>query len=377
MKTKNLFQIGAAFFVSLCLLNSCKKSPLTSNASQNELKAAVQNWSAEFTKTASENGRLSATDIVNSLNYEDGAIVEQPGSRTILLIRKGVSGNRNEYFALLQTQGQIQAMGVYEAKDLKQIQDFLQTKKLPVGEKLTMNSLFGKPVVQWETSMSGKPILRMAQSRKMIDRIINKNKVSQASIKTKLNYVPEPEPGCTDWYWVEYDPSSGMIYSIDYLYSTCTGGGGGGGAIPNEEISCQQQGEDEINYDTYETAEMLYITGSETSATTRSRAYHWKIYGGLTWHIKSHEVGEHEYSNTENKWNWVSLTHSSTSFVGFWAGGTITCTLNTAVPSVYPQYAGMDLNYNIKFEWTCSGKPCVRVKDANSGMVIHVDQITP
>lgn len=381
MKTKNALYCCATFVV-LCIFSSCKRTGLSEVSSTNEIQSAVTSWYTNFVKTSFGKGRLSAQRIIESLNYQDAAIIEQPNDEKIFLIStKG--GENKKYFALKQSRHALQAMGIYDAKNSDQIKDFLKTNKMPIGEKLTINSLDGRLTVQWETKLSGQSVIRMAQSRQMMTKILNKEKqnsnisIKVASQMIKPSYIQDPEPGCTDWYWIEYDTATGMIYSVDYLYTTCEeGSGGGGGQTSNSQLSCELEVEDEINQDTYSLSELQNVSETESTPVTRKRAYPWKIYTGLTWHIKSHEIGEHQYSYSLGKWEWVSFTHSSTSFSGFWAGGNISCTVNSAVPSVYSQYAGMHLDYTVKFAFTCDDKPCEKYKNANSGILIEVNQTT-
>jgi hypothetical protein len=271
-------------------------------------------------------------------------------------------------------------MGIYDAQDLNQITQFLKTKKLPKNEKLTINSISGKPLVQWETKANNQSVIRMVQDNRFLTSNLPLQKLTSASsIKgtsqpMKSNYIQDPEPGCTNWYWIEYDTATGMINSIEYLYTTCNEeSGGGGGQASNVQLACEELKEEEIDA-TYSTSELSSISQTSATSITRTRAYSWKIYSGLTWQIKSHEIGKHEYSNTSNKWEWVSLTHSNTSISGFWFGGNISCSINSAVSSIYNQYAGMALNYNVAFTFTCDDKPCVRMKDANSSILIEVNQ---
>jgi hypothetical protein len=188
--------------------------------------------------------------------------------------------------------------------------------------------------------------------------------------------LPPPSDDCTDWYWVTFDPETGDILDVTYLYSDCnggTGGGGGNSTADQEQIVCLESAIADT-HGVSEAADLLSVTNDETTTVTRKRSYHWRICEGNGWYIKSHEQGTHQYSYVDNGWKWLTLTHSSVSVEGTWIGGTISCSVNTATPSVYDLYSGMQLNYTIHFQFVCAGSPFSRNDGHTSGIIIGVNQ---
>lgn len=373
MKTASVLFCAVLALSSTLFLNSCKKND-GNGASSNTLRSMVQDWSTGVLKNSSEETKSSVSGIISTLNYEDGAIINQSGSQTAIFISKGSSAGRRQYLALTKNGDNFQARGIYEAKDLEQIENFLETKKLPAGEQITVYSLFNKAIVQWETTTSGKSLLRMAQTKKVVNNLLSKNKVQTASTRRSMNALPPPPDGCTDWYWVSFDPDSGDIIDISYMYTTCGNGGGeSNGSSSQEQVVCIQSAiEDTHNIS--ESADLLSVTDDETTTLTRKRSYHWKICQGNGWYIKSHEQGTHQYSYADNGWKWLTLTHSSVSVEGTWIGGTISCSVNTATPSVYDLYAGMQLNYTVHYQFICAGTPFNRNDGHTSGIIIGINQ---
>lgn len=213
----------------------------------------------------------------------------------------------------------------------------------------------------------------MVQAKNIALQTVKKSAVATNAIQNHVNNAP-PDGQCTDYYWVDYNSETGEIYSAEYAFTSClNNGGGGGSAMAQEQVVCQQSAQSDIS-GTYSTSEGLDVTAVETLPLTRKRNYRWKFYEGLSWNASSLEVGKHEYRSSDCKWFWVSLAHNSVAINGFWAPGTISCTVNNAIPSVYDQYAGMELDYTIKFQFVCKGSGFTSSKSDDSGMIFSVNQ---
>ena len=90
----------------------------------------------------------------------------------------------------------------------------------------------------------------------------------------------------------------------------------------------------------------------------------WIVLKGPSWAIHSHETGVVKLVNAAtNKWQWESLSHVNISFVGTSFGGSIEPVSSTGTPSFVPGtqnvlYAGMSVNYNVKFTPLCNNPLC-------------------
>lgn len=375
MKKTNVLEVAVLFLGAVLLLASCKKND-TPEKTPEILQSVVNRWSDQFKATAQKEAKAKVDAIIPTLNYHDGITVKQGSGRTIYLIRKPSSNGRMQYLALSESPTGIQAEGVYDVKNLAQVENFLTTRKpLPAGEQITVYSMEEKPLVQWETNAAGKFFVRMTQSRKMLASEAKTKTFSATRVKQILSAPPtDPNNPCLDWYWITFDPETGEIMSVDYQYTTCDGSNGGMGTTTGADMLCLTSALDDINQSSAPEDGDVEVTEVSATAAKRSRAYHWQIYKGIGWDIKSHETGIHEFSNSMNRWEWVSLTHSSVSVEGFWLGGAISCTVNTATPSVSSLYAGMSLNFTVKFEIACSGSPAVRTKTAYGVKLFSVNQ---
>lgn len=377
MKTKKTLIISVAFLCSALLMTACKKKDI-SILNSDTFHSIVTIWHDQFSKShASTPVTSTVNNIVSMLSYDDVLIVKNSLNRTVYFIKKNSSSHLNQYLALVQTGNNIQAEGIYETTNLSQIEKFVNSGILPAGEKITVYSLLEKPIVQWETNSSGKSLLRMAQNKNTLSTKTLQTKLLSAFVEKKVLSAPVTPPECTDWYWVTFDIETGNILDVTYLYTTCTegtgGGGGSGGETSGDALVCEESALGNIN-DSYATSGMEEITTTSASAAERTRSYKWKIYTGLTWTAKSHEIGIQHYETNDGMWHWTSLAHNTVSIDGFWMGGSISCAMNSATPSVYDQYAGMNLNYTMNFEWVCKGSPFARHKDASSSVLIEVNQ---
>lgn len=147
MKTRILLYLGMFFVGSVLLLGSCKKNASVTDATD-ILRSRTAAWREQFSKTASEEGKIAVNQLFSQLNYNNGAVIVIPGNQTMYVIGTTASTGRSQFLTLAETSSGIQAAGVYDAQSLQQLTQFLQTRKLPTGEKLTAYSLQGHPLVQ-------------------------------------------------------------------------------------------------------------------------------------------------------------------------------------------------------------------------------------
>jgi len=167
---------------------------------------------------------------------------------------------------------------------------------------------------------------------------------------------------CVEWYLetTTFLPNGTTTTTESYLYTTCymkchpneicdvKVSGLSGGSVC-DDLAPQVAGSS--------VSITQAVTGVATTSTTRTKAYSWKFYSQNfnLWSFSSHEIGTHK--KIGNIWQWKSLVHQSISKSGVWAGGTVNCIVNTAIPQVGLYYAGMQLNYTITFSILFTGCP--------------------
>lgn len=168
-------------------------------------------------------------------------------------------------------------------------------------------------------------------------------------------------PYCIDWYWQTWEGD--ILIDEEYQFTTCdchqSNGGGGGNTNPNnpeppQEEDCAQA-EDDIKGTPVSVQEFSSLISQ--SSDVQEIEYTWKFYKQLfnLWYFTSHEKGTHK--KVHDQWNWQALEHQSISRSGIFIGGTIECTLNSAISTLGKVIAGMELAYNIEASVVCKGSP--------------------
>lgn len=148
-----------------------------------------------------------------------------------------------------------------------------------------------------------------------------------------------------------------------------TGGGLGGGWVPIdetfEEVYASLLG--------HATSEIESIGTTSDDGTTRDKYYGWTIYSqDWGWYkFVSHEKGVHKKAG--NEWRWQSLTHVDITRVETMVGGSVTCDLIQAIPTVGIYNAGMAINYHIEASALWRGSPLSRGGDFLSQRYFNVN----
>lgn len=209
---------------------------------------------------------------------------------------------------------------------------------------------------------------------------------TSGGVKTTLDYCSSCDPGvCYALYWCwttngRFDDCIFTGYS-DGCYSTPWTGGGtpggssgydsssnysGGGGGPyggNGPTPVNQRTPKEIfdEADSNPDNTLLSIidaTNTSTASGNREQDYKWIFVKNKSnfWHGTSTERGVHKWIN--DRFEWVSLTHQSTSIVGTIIGVTIDVSLNSSTPVILnPRSAYMELNYHQKMSILYNNSP--------------------
>jgi hypothetical protein len=147
------------------------------------------------------------------------------------------------------------------------------------------------------------------------------------------------------------------------LIGGCEDEGGGGENCSQTQNSLEGTPDSEIEN----------IISENETATTRDKKYDWVIFKqnmGL-YKFVSHENGVHVKVN--NEWRWQSLTHNTITRTGGVIGGTVSCTLIEAVPTLGLYYASMTISYHIEASAICNGSPFSFGNDFTSTLIRNVN----
>lgn len=137
-----------------------------------------------------------------------------------------------------------------------------------------------------------------------------------------------------------------------YLLGIC--GDGGGGEDPEECNNALTDLVGSIQDASGPTEVTLELDGQEI----RKKDYKWKLaQGGFNTGLAfySHETGTHKKVN--GQWRWDALEHKGISRTGVIIGGSVTCDLNSATPTIGIYNAGLALDVTFTFSLVCQGFP--------------------
>jgi hypothetical protein len=234
-------------------------------------------------------------------------------------------------------------------------------KHLAPKDSILVYGLDNHPIKGWLATEAGKQLYRKGEAKP-------KNSSTQQqtlSNEVRPNYVYEPKP-CIDWYWIDYDPETGVIVAVTYLYSTgdCDNAGGGDGGTPQELDPCQEE------YETFAT--LLSDRANVSSAKEceevvdietfkKYKKIKWTCLKNVSWILSSKEIGIVEL--VSGNWRWVSLTHDDIALTGIPVGGTVTPNKGTGTPNFVEgnnniKYASMDLDFDVTYKpnsFNCNG----------------------
>jgi hypothetical protein len=182
--------------------------------------------------------------------------------------------------------------------------------------------------------------------------------------------------GCQTYYTVGtlYYIDTGEIISQEILGSYQEGDGcdvgGSGDPYGSGEGDGSQDQQDCLNQCQSNSDELSsgVSTASETTNTnisavndhTKYKNPKWTCLKGTGWILSSQEIGIIKLVDVQaNKWVWNSLTHSTINMTGMPVGGTVTPNTGTGTPSFVAGtpnvlYAGMSLNFDVKYSVVCN-----------------------
>lgn len=279
----------------------------------------------------------------------DGVIVQSTDGKTKRELTPIKTENENAIFRYLLVE--------YDATGKRIWSQFVASKS-EISNSTDLFSMTGRTEgVTYYSPYSAK--LKEGEADKAKRLIVKKNNKT-FELDTKANRIdPQCSDGdqtCIEWYLITFNASTGEVVGESYLYTSCypcnnQGGSGGGGSSSTSLDDLKKEME----------SGPVSITQSigliSESAVEREKAYRWEMHRqrwGL-WGFISHEKGIHKKVGSE--WQWKSLEHLSVSKYGVWAGGVVSCTVNSAIPQVGTYNAGMQLNYTITCDAAVKGSP--------------------
>lgn len=220
---------------------ACKKSDQNPNEVKPDyLKAIVEKWQQQFITTASATDQKLADSIISSLDYSSICKVLVSDTTTLYFVRisSKITAATNNYLTISSNNEKYNLDGIYQAKSLRQIETFLQTKKLTAKDSILIYGIDKHPIKGWVANESGKIFPRTGKPTPFGQQVTYQT----ASIDRSVNLAQSQNP-CVNWYWITYDPETEEIVSVQYLYSTgnCSddgSGGGSGGGNNNPSNNC-------------------------------------------------------------------------------------------------------------------------------------------
>jgi hypothetical protein len=327
MKKPNLLFCMAA--IAAILVFSCKKDQLQTQqnvVNRQQAQGAVAALAQRY--ALSKSGGAQFKETANQLDYADVVEVARPGrpSLTLIHLSQDDADGRKRYLAIgspkQEGDNAYHLEGIYSGKDLTQIEHAIQTNRIEKGNVVTLRRLDQKPMTEWD-ARGPKDVVRVATPKSALtaSQLAMAKPVGQSTVakqgasanqkagNQRKDYMAPPEEECWDWYWVEYDPETGIIYSITYLFTSCSGGGGGGGGGPEEP---EEQCEDGLAGISTASSIISIIEdedGSGSGAPTRKRKVLWKCVNGKNgvWSVNSLEKGDHAFSYAHNQWEFVDF----------------------------------------------------------------------
>lgn len=175
------------------------------------------------------------------------------------------------------------------------------------------------------------------------------------------------QPVCTDYYWIEYDPLTGLVYSVTYLYTHCEpcneAGGGSGGLAPEDE-GCNR---DALDAEFNTTSLDIGTVNVSQTQDRRTRQYKWKF--GSDWFYNYYSVEQGTHKKVGNEWHWERLEHLSVSMSGFSLGVSTSIDQHNGTPYFLSNTtAFMKLSYQITRSVFCDKFPVYKklFKTSNS-----------
>jgi hypothetical protein len=349
---KTITTINLLLMTALVVIfNACKKQDATNEtgSSQTTFKSVIQKWQqTESSKTTFSAKRKPNVDsVLKSLDYTEAINIKLGDSATLYLIK--ISGQKKSvntrYFALRETGNTLSLEGVYEAKDLQNIQHFYAANKIAGRDSILIWDLENRPVKGWETGSDGRLKERLAFWRSRTTASIQTNSTAAKSIKTYLYAAPQ-DGECIDWYWTIYDLYTHEIYSEVYIGSSgnCGGSFGNNDPVP-EPAWCGQYTSDEIadmvaGATLADVNQVSYNNGTESTdengRITKPATPTWRVMEcrlGVTgkYFFTAYYSGvKFRTSENDPSWKWQSFAYSS--FSGAWQN--VACSIDITINSI-------------------------------------------
>jgi hypothetical protein len=362
MKTKKLLPgFTAVFFLAMTFF-ACKKQesqempPASVNGAVARedvsiLQSITQQWHIAFAKTASIKEAASSAVILEDLDYSASYRMQSDNGKYLLLIKlKTQTTEGNVKFLALESNGTTYDLdGIYEAKNINTIRTFFTSKTFRANDSIVVRSVIGNPVKAWVTDAADnvqyKKGLAVAKGQDAKAEFLKQQKLASSSHTIVLHNEPPPPSDCIAWFWIWYDPASGIFLGAEYLGTTgdCdeNSGGGGGNGRP-EYLYCGQYTASEIGAmvaGAYleDVDEVSYNNGQPyTDVDGRIRkpvTPTWKVMEcriGLTgkYVFTAYYSGVKFRTHAQDpSWKWESFSYSSFDGTWEWAGCAIGITI--------------------------------------------------
>lgn len=372
---KNNYGISI-LFLSLFLgtLFSCKKNSISVNDSSELAKQIVQNWRDKTMPMVSDKTKEIINSIIGKLDYSSVTRIDRRENGIpdylIKIVDRTVPGS-NKYLSLINTTKGYTSEGIYTAESPEQISRVLREHRLEKRDNILLTNIAGRPLIGWQSNVSGKDILKIASPQKVGSfNSTAELKKSILSNSQKANYVVDPGTGCIDWYWIVYNIYTGEIVDITYLNTTCPRDTGGGTSVASTETQVLDKLESEL----IQTNLKESISMSAVDPVTRNRTYTWQICEAPSWRGYSNEKGSQEYSSSENRWNWKTFEHVGVSKTGSIVGGSVDVSDISSSANIWSQYAGMQVNYHVEWHLLIRSTPASRSRDYTASVIYGVNE---
>lgn len=334
---KNICFTLTAIIICACTF-SCRKMSTPENIPTDNtalFKTVVQSWHQQFAKSASTKELHAAASIVEQLDYINTAKIVMQDAATLFLIR--IADDRtpanNKYLGVLSTGNGYVLDGVYEAANMKQIEDFYQTKKLPAHQSIHVWGITGIPIRGWEATNTENILYKKGKGVNQTNptSLSEQSRTLNSKQKLHLSLPPEEQSDpCIHWYWTIYNIQTGEVVSETYVYSTgdCDASGSGGAPLTSGEVGCNMSNTEAkailagisgfITSD--DPNEISYLAGAEiaqsSGQTRRPQNTEWRftkinVYGGLIGYTANFTGSVIRLANS-NVWKWETFAYANT-----------------------------------------------------------------
>lgn len=167
---KNNYGISILFFsLFLGTLFSCKKTSISANNSGELAKQIVENWRDKTIPVVSDKTKEIINSIVDKLDYSSVTRIDKRKNGIpdylIKIVDQTMPGS-NKYLSLINTVNGYTSEGIYTAQNPEQISRVLREHRLEKGDNILLTNITGRPLIGWQSNVSGKDVLKIATPQK-------------------------------------------------------------------------------------------------------------------------------------------------------------------------------------------------------------------